>query len=166
MLRRPARVLARLAAVLSLVVATLGPAPRASDAAPVAPPTAEAVASVYFRSSATFLERQRIGGGGFDWTTDGCSVPRGLRVSVPALAYVARTFAAPCAQHDFAYRNFGGRLRLDPSASRRLQVDRHFHTLLQARCGANDIRRARRVLLCRLYARLFYAAVRAFGSFG
>jgi len=163
---RSARIARFGAAVLApVIVVALVAAPGPHAVADTVPSAADA-ALVYFRNNREFLARKRLGGDGFDWSDNGCSVPWALRLSVPTLSFAARTFAAECSQHDFAYRNFGGVLRLDPSAARRLQVDRHFYRLLRARCTAADIVRRHAVLLCRFYARAFYRAVRIFGSFG
>ena len=62
----------------------------------------------------------------FDWSTDGCSrTPRAL----------ARRFAGPCRQHDFAYRNLGRGLRLDASDATRRWVDDRFLDELRRRCA-------------------------------
>jgi hypothetical protein len=126
-------------------------------------PTAAGAASVFYRPTASFLVLKARHAGGYDWSDDGCSVPTVLRLSVSTLEYFARTFVAECEQHDFAYRNFGGRLRLDPSRTRRRSVDRFFLARLRERCRRADITAAGRRTSCLAYARVFYDAVRAFG---
>ena len=126
-------------------------------------PTRAGAAAVYFLPTERFLELKRRHAGPYNWTDDGCSVPAVLKVSVPVLRFAANTFAAQCAQHDFAYRNFGGSLRLDTSESRRRSVDQFFYAQMRTRCHQPDISRAHRVTRCLAYARIFYAAVRTFG---
>lgn len=126
-------------------------------------PTPAGAAAIYFRTTESFLVVKRRHAGQYIWTDDGCSVPPTLKVSVPALQFASQTFAAQCAQHDFAYRNFGGSLHLDRSEARRASVDRFFYRQMRARCEEPDVVRARRKTLCRLSARAFYLAVRSFG---
>lgn len=136
----------------------------AGGAAPVpVAPTSAGAAAIYFRTTESFLVVKRRHAGRYNWTDDGCSVPPTLKVSVLALQFAATTFAAQCAQHDFAYRNFGGSLHLDRSEARRASVDRFFHRQMRARCEQPDVVRARRKTVCRLSARAFYLAVRSFG---
>ena len=136
----------------------------AGGAAPVpVAPTSAGAAAIYFRTTESFLVVKRRHAGRYNWTEDGCSVPPTLKVSVPALQFASTTFAAQCAQHDFAYRNFGGSLHLDRSEARRASVDRFFYRQMRARCEQPDVVRARRKTVCRLSARAFYLAVRSFG---
>jgi hypothetical protein len=55
----------------------------------------------------------------FDWSTDGCTA------SLPGYG---ETFRQPCMQHDFGYRNYGGRgeLKLDPTERTRAWIDQRF----------------------------------------
>jgi len=149
---------ATIAAALSVVQ------PGHAGAAPdVVRPTRAGAAAVYFLPTERFLELKRRHEGPYNWSDDGCSVPAVLKVSVPVLRYASSTFAAQCAQHDFAYRNFGGSLHLDPSEARRRSVDRFFYAQMRTRCHRPDISRAHRVTRCLAYARIFYVAVRTFG---
>ena len=153
-----------LAAVVAAVLSVSGlvAGQRAVALGPSAPSLDRAIA-VFYRDTASFLVLKRLRGGGFDWSDDGCSVPPSLRVSVPALSYASRVFVDECRQHDFAYRNFGGRLHLDTSAARRRSVDSFFYAQLRRRCSRADMRGVLRRRVCLGYARAFYYAVRMFG---
>jgi hypothetical protein len=161
-MRRQAARLIRIP-VLVLALSGAGLPARPAGAAPGPPPTAAGAAAIFYRSTASFLVYKANHVAGYNWTDDGCSVPSTLKFSVPALAFASRRFVAECAQHDFAYRNFGGTMRLDPSEARRRSVDKFFYARLKDRCRAPDIVHAHRKTLCLAYARIFYAAVRTFG---
>lgn len=90
----------------------------------------------------------------FDWSTDGCS-------RTPAA--LARRFAGPCLQHDFAYRNLGGGLLLRADESTRRWVDARFLTELRRRCADLFAGLRLRLRACRASARAMWAAVRRFG---
>lgn len=129
------------------------------------PPTKQGVAAIYYQTTPEFMRVKRSLPAGFDWGDDGCSVPRWLRVSVRSVRYAMVMFVDECRQHDFAYRNFGGRLGLDRSEAQRAVVDRHFYEQMKLRCRHRTngyLQRTR----CGMHARAFYIAVRAFGSFG
>lgn len=85
----------------------------------------------------------------FDWSSDGCTRTP-LRW--------ARMFAGPCRQHDFAYRNLGGGLRLARDERTRRWVDARFLTELRRVC--RTLQRTDRAAACRLRARVMYAVVR------
>ena len=141
--------------------------PSSAHAAPAGPPSVRVstagAAQIFYRSTSEFLEVKRRHPAGYIWTDDGCSVPPALRVSLPALRYASQTFVEQCQQHDFAYRNFGGSLHLDPSEARRTSVDRFFYKQMRDRCHLPDVSRAHRTRRCLVYARVFYLAVRTFG---
>ena len=149
------------------VIATSLVRPAAAQAVPsgasVPAATQAGAATIFYRTTDRFLEVKRRHPAGYNWTDDGCSVPAALRVSLPALRYASKTFVAQCEQHDFAYRNFGGSLHLDPSESRRASVDRFFYAQMRSRCQLPDVARAHHLRRCLFYARVFYLAVRAFG---
>ena len=130
----------------------------------VGTPTRDGAVAIYFRTTQEFLVLKRLRAGGYDWADDGCSVPAPIQVSMRAMRYAARVFVDECRHHDFAYRNFGGRLGLDRSAAQRAVVDRHFYEQMKRRCGQPGTSRIQRIV-CRFNAAVFYAAVRAFGSF-
>src|SRR5688500_13497574 len=70
---------------------------------------------------------------GFDWSTDGCSVPMVIQaVSRMADKYVAK-FYWPCVQHDFGYRNAGHVGLKNENA--RAQVDQHLKDGMMATCS-------------------------------
>lgn len=143
------------------VVALVGAWPPA----PVSSPTKQGVAAIYYQSTPEFMRVKRVRPAGYDWSDDGCSVPAWLRVSVRSVRYAMVMFGDECRHHDFAYRNFGGRLGLDRSEAQRAVADRHFYEQMKLRCR----RRTRGYLQrtrCGAHARAFYVAVRAFGSFG
>lgn len=131
---------------------------------PIGIPTRDGAVAIYFRSTAEFLVLKRLRSGGYDWSDDGCSVPTRLQMSVRAMRYAAYVFVDECRHHDFAYRNFGGHLGLDRSDAHRAVVDRHFYEQMKRRCGRLGRGRLQRTV-CRVNAGVFYAAVRAFGSF-
>lgn len=88
----------------------------------------------------------------FDWSTDGCS-----RTPAP----LARRFAGPCRQHDFAYRNLGRGLRLRPDEATRRWADARFLSELRRRCA--ELFAGLRLRGCRATARAMWVAVRRFG---
>lgn len=139
-----------------------GPSAHAQGALPS--PSKHAVVLIYYRSTAEFMAVKRRHPAGFDWGDDGCSVPPSLRVALRTLRYAARMFTDECRQHDFAYRNFGGRLGLDRSEAQRAVVDRHFYEQMKLRCRRAASGRVQRAV-CWVYARGFYMAVRTFGHF-
>ncbi len=81
---------------------------------------------------------------GIIWKTNGCSVPKALLDAqwrgVPigkGFAYYAKLFVKSCDRHDFGYRNYGSKtngLKLDPSATRRAQIDSRFHSNMDYQC--------------------------------
>jgi hypothetical protein len=87
----------------------------------------------------------------FDWSTDGCT-------STPASW--ALTFAGPCEQHDFGYRNLGHGLRLWATRAARAWVDGRFLTELRRVCAERFAGRA--TTRCRARARAMHVAVRFF----
>lgn len=98
----------------------------------------------------------------FDWSSDGCSTPW----------YVADEdkFDSICRQHDFGYRNFGGRgLRLSPTEETRKMIDDRLFFELHRLCtntyrmsanpfGLNDHEG------CLQNARLYHIGVRERGA--
>lgn len=118
----------------------------------------------FYRSNSSFMSVKSRGGGGYNWTDDGCSVPTFVKVASPIAAYASWQFSSQCKQHDFGYRNFGGSLRLDPTSSRRASVDSHWLGLMNSHCGAWAIRYSGQEGVCRSNALVFYGAVRAFGK--
>ena len=160
---RSARVGAGGASVAMAVCVALGVGGTAAHAQRAVPsPSKHAVVLIYYQSTAEFMAVKRRRPAGFDWGDDGCSVPPSLRVALRTLRYAARMFADECRQHDFAYRNFGGRMGLDRSEAQRAVVDRHFYEQMKLRCRRALSGRVQRAM-CRLYARAFYMSVRAFG---
>lgn len=159
------RTIHRLCLIVTVALTVGLVAPHSVHAAPARTPAASkaGAATLYYRTTERFLEVKRRHPAGYNWTDDGCSVPPALRVSLPALRYASTMFAHQCAQHDFAYRNFGGSLHLDPSESRRASVDRFFYAQMRDRCHLPDVARAHHLRRCLFYARVFYLAVRAFG---
>jgi hypothetical protein len=149
-------------ATMALAVAAAQP-PAQGAATPTTRPTRAGAEAIFYVPTERFLALKRRHVGPYNWTDDGCSVPAFLNVSVPVLRYASSTFVAQCAQHDFAYRNFGGALHLDRSETRRRSVDRYFYAQMRSRCHQRDVVRPHRVTRCLAYARLFYLAVRAFG---
>lgn len=61
----------------------------------------------------------------FDWSSDGCSW------TPPAWANL---FRPACLLHDFGYRNFGNRLRLQRTEPRRAWIDGRFYTEMKRIC--------------------------------
>ncbi|GAA4894196.1 phospholipase A2 [Streptomyces coeruleoprunus] len=65
----------------------------------------------------------------FNWTNDGCSVPTGL-------APYSEVFRPACVQHDFGYRNYGGKweLKLSPTRETKNWIDGRFRTEMRRIC--------------------------------
>ncbi len=81
---------------------------------------------------------------GLIWKTNGCSVPekllnaqwRGVPIG-KGFKYYAKLFVKSCDRHDFGYRNYGSKtagLKLDPSSTRRNQIDDRFHSNMDYQC--------------------------------
>jgi hypothetical protein len=78
------------------------------------------------------------------WKTNGCSVPEAILNAqwhgVPigkGFGYYAKLFVKSCDRHDFGYRNYGSKtngLKLDPSATRRAQIDDRLHANMDYQC--------------------------------
>jgi hypothetical protein len=115
------------------------------------------------RSNAGFIALKRGPRRGidpvFDWSDDGCSVPRSVRIVLPPTALGTAVFADQCRQHDFGWRNFGRGLQLDPTPARKWWVDGIFHARMHERCGVWWIRYAGLEPACRLTADAFHLAV-------
>jgi hypothetical protein len=83
-------------------------------------------------------------GSGLIWKTNGCSVPQAILNAqwhgVPigkGFGYYAKLFVKSCDRHDFGYRNYGSKtngLKLDPSATRRAQIDNRLHSNMDYQC--------------------------------
>jgi hypothetical protein len=88
-----------------------------------------------------------------------------------AAGYYSGLFKKSCDRHDFGYRNYGdnqqGGLKLDPSSSRRLQIDNRLHANMDYQCrhyfGRKYAEYAQRTL-CYRVSDAFYRAVRAGGA--
>ncbi|GGZ36712.1 hypothetical protein GCM10010387_33480 [Streptomyces inusitatus] len=93
----------------------------------------------------------------FDWRADGCSVP------MKDFPY-KKKFRRACDQHDFGYRNYGarGKLELSPTRATRKKIDGRF--LAEMRRTCNDTYKGRSRTKCRLLAANYYLAVRAVGG--
>jgi hypothetical protein len=102
-------------------------------AAPAVAETPVQRAEVIMRQTyAEFAETAQNREPPFDWTTDGCSGR-----AIPNIGDWKGVFHRACVQHDFGYRNFGGRgeLKLDPTESRRLWIDDRFLTEMTRICS-------------------------------
>lgn len=154
----------RTVSVRLLVAAVIGlSAISVNPGVTVAAPTLSGAVDIFYQGTGSFMSRKAAGGGGYNWTDDGCSVPSFVAIAAPVV-YVAKLYLADqCKQHDFGYRNFGGSLRLDPTESRRRSVDDWFYGRMNARCGVWWIRYSGNELVCRTNALLYYTAVRNFG---
>lgn len=97
----------------------------------------------------------------YTWTDDGCSVPKVVKVALPTMDYASKVFNRECQQHDFGYRNFGGKKNLDNTHSRKLSVDGKFHTLMDQRCDTLGWYYAKG---CKMHSYLFWKAVEVFGK--
>lgn len=148
-----------IAAALSIVFTMF------SVTAVAAAPTKSGAIAIFYQGTGDFMNRKAQGGGGYNWTDDGCSVPTFVKIAAPVTAYASWIFSSQCKQHDFGYRNFGGSLRLDPTSSRRKSVDDHFYGRMNARCGAWEIVFSGQGPLCLANSLAFYTAVRVFGRF-
>ncbi|CAB4877715.1 unannotated protein [freshwater metagenome] len=135
-----------LAAILTLTLTLAGPALARATDRPALTTTARALIAMPHER---FVALAKAGAAPFDWSTDGCT-------ATPVVW--ARTFAKPCRQHDFGYRNLGYGLRLSPTEATRRWVDQRFHEEMRSVCDAS-VRIIRR-LTCRARARLMWAAVR------
>lgn len=155
---RGRRVLSRLLTAVLVVVGSVGYA----SVATAAPSKSEAI-WIFYRSNKSFMSirDQRTNYPDYDWSENGCSVPSAAKL-VPSIGYASRYFNKQCVQHDFGYANFGGRLDLDNTLSRKYSVDRQFYGVMQDRCG--DIWWGARAV-CRGHAWIFYQAVYWFGQF-
>ncbi|MEV0048979.1 phospholipase A2 [Saccharopolyspora shandongensis] len=91
----------------------------------------------------------------FDWSTDGCSAP------IPGSEGWNIVFFNACAQHDFGYRNFGGRgaLKLDPTPTAKHAIDLRFHEEMKKLCTAHSNNP-----VCFGVAQTYFDAVRQFGD--
>ena len=98
-----------------------------------------------------------------DWSTDFCSNSPNSDFNFD--------FTAPCAQHDFGYRNI---MRMDsafPSTDyadegQRGNVDSHFYGEMMRNCGTQGLNRYYIPPSCDSIALLYYTAVRNFGQGG
>jgi hypothetical protein len=105
-----------------------------------------------------FQQAAKNGDGFFDWSTDGCSAPL---VGSTGRSF---NFTAPCARHDFGYRNLR-RLEAvygvdDWNTAARNQVDEQFLDDMRAHChGRSFLLRP----TCYAWAQTFYTVVRLAG---
>jgi len=145
------RTIRTVATALALALPTAVAAPQAV----AAPSPIERADAAMARDASSFVS-QRTFAPPFDWSNDGCSNP--LPVNADDLFHV------PCVQHDFGYRNYGarGRLRLDPTSTRRRWVDDRFLVEMRRVCDRR-FGGARRTA-CRGVARAYWAGVRTFGA--
>ncbi|WP_158885944.1 phospholipase A2 [Amycolatopsis anabasis] len=93
----------------------------------------------------------------FDWTSDGCSY-------MPDTGGWKNYFKLVCAQHDFGYRNYGGRgqLKLDPDDDRREWIDDRFREELKRACDSDGAQGE--LSACQGVADAMYAATRLAGG--
>lgn len=93
----------------------------------------------------------------FNWRADGCSVP------MEDFPY-RKKFKRACDQHDFGYRNYGGRsrLKLSPTKATRQKIDDRFLDEMTRTC--TDAYKGRSRAKCRFVAANYYLAVRAVGG--
>ncbi|MFF8955157.1 phospholipase A2 [Streptomyces sp. NPDC014894] len=93
----------------------------------------------------------------FNWRADGCSVP------MKDFPYKKR-FRSACDQHDFGYRNYGGKgkLKLSPTRATRKSIDAKFYREMKRTC--DDAYRGRSRTKCKLIAANYHLAVRAVGG--
>ncbi len=97
----------------------------------------------------------------FDWSTDHCSAP--------LVGSTGRSFdfAAACARHDFAYRNFKLADAADQPRGRkwnssvRHRIDQQFQRDMNDHCSS---RRMTERVPCRMWAEVFFRLVRAAGG--
>ncbi len=157
------------AIVASLLVTTLWTAGGAQPtlAGRGVKPSLSGAEAIYYQGTKEFMQSKQRGGGNYNWSDNGCSVPAAVRITTPATNFAKIYFLNQCKQHDFGYANFG---RLDPTESRRKSVDDHFYSRMKARCLDKEITTnlsfgpGGLVIACRSAAEAFYRGVRTFGK--
>lgn len=91
-----------------------------------------------------------IGASQIDWSTDGCSVPKGLA------DYYVKLFRPSCVRHDFGYRNYGKVHRYHRTQARKDSLDTQFYANMKRQCAT---RPGLQGTACRKVAWVFYKAV-------
>lgn len=118
-----------IAAALAVVAALAAPAAQAAPG-----PNLTAVANAIMSKDYTsFLNLKRGRPAPFDWSDDGCSIPRvpGMQRAIRGLENL---FNGPCQLHDFGYRNYGRGLRLGRNENVRGWIDGRFLEEMQRVC--------------------------------
>jgi hypothetical protein len=146
-----------------MLVATLG---QSVDAATTARQQQKNRAEeIFYRGTNSFMDTKRGTKSsldrGFDWTDDGCSVPTAVKIAWPPAAIGSWVFEDQCKQHDFGWRNFGpkSRLQLDTHLFRKWSIDLHFGDRMEARCGVYWIRWSGNETICVATSNAFETAV-------
>jgi hypothetical protein len=125
--------------------ASRGRAPGAAVSAPVPRPLhvppeppvnlraeADSIMNLHYKAFHDY--RRDYHPGPFNWSSDGCSGPSWPVVKQVRGVY--RTlFNQPCEQHDFGYRNYGGRLGLGRDQGTRAWIDGRFYTEMKRLCN-------------------------------
>ncbi|WP_149182533.1 phospholipase A2 [Streptomyces sp. TRM49041] len=127
-----------------------------SASAAVEPTLREQADSIMNLTYREFAETPRIPP--FNWTNDGCSAPTGN-------APYVEVFRPACAQHDFGYRNYGGRheLKLSPTRETKNWIDGRFRTEMRHICD-DTYRLPMSHLSCVNAAEAYYTAVQFGGD--
>ncbi|MGW6458302.1 phospholipase A2 [Streptomyces sp. NPDC055078] len=89
----------------------------------------------------------------FNWTSDGCSTPK------KNFPYRGR-FKKACNQHDFGYRNYGakGKLELSPTKATRKKIDAKFLNEMKRTCA--DVYKGGARTKCKVAAVGYHRVVR------
>lgn len=119
---------------------------------------ASAVTKVQLAEAASRAAFEPVTGGQFkqvrkiypkhlNWSTDGCSVPKAITVSVSGMGlvsrYYSRVFHDSCVRHDFGYRNFGRNAsgpgphpKLGANSTTKARIDKRFLNNMKIQCAA------------------------------